>query len=90
MRAVEIMPVGTMIKLYPIIIMNTDMALPTGVIGTVSPYPVLVSVTIAQYTPWGIDVNPSFLSPSTKYRRAPLTMHMMKTANRNTTILILD
>ena len=47
-RAVEIMPVGTMIKLYPIIIMNTDMAFPIGVIGTVSPYPVLVRVTIAQ------------------------------------------
>ena len=50
-KAVDMIPVGTMIKLYPIIMMNTDIAFPIGVIGTVSPYPVLVSVTMAQYTP---------------------------------------
>ncbi|MNW06261.1 hypothetical protein D3C71_2026340 [compost metagenome] len=59
---------------------------PMGVRGTMSPKPVVVSVTMAQYMLTGMLVKPC-CGPSTTYMMVPRMIVMMNTVPRNTKIL---
>ncbi|MCY1556273.1 hypothetical protein D9M68_930110 [compost metagenome] len=59
---------------------------PSGVFGTMSPKPVVVSVTTAQYMASGMLWKPCS-GPSTTYITVPRITVMMNTVPRNTKIL---
>ena len=71
---------------YPMIITREASSCPTGVTGWMSPYPTVVSVTMAQYTPLGMLVKPAS-EPSIRNMSEPTTTTMVRTVKRNTVIL---
>ena len=79
-------PVGTAIIAYPIIIAMDEINFPRTVCGTMSPYPTVVTVTTAQYILSGILVKPT-LPPSTTYIVVPKKVTIAITENRKILIL---
>jgi hypothetical protein len=81
-------PVGTMIMLYPISIINAARALPNGDSGVASPYPTVVMVTIAQYSDFGMESNDLLpqISPSMRYMAEAMRMRIVATARMKTAI----
>ena len=81
------MPVGMAIIPYPNIIINEAINCPRAVIGAISPYPTVVSVTIAQYTLLGMLVKPLPSLLSTRYMTVPRMIQRTITKEMNTAIL---
>ena len=73
---------------YPRIIIALAINCPRAVIGAISPYPTVVSVTIAQYTLLGMLVNP-FSAPSIMYIIVPKMIQRINTNNKKTAIFAL-
>ena len=72
------------------IIIKAAINCPNGVIGAISPYPTVVKVTIHQYIPSGILVNP-LSSGSIIYINVPQIIHITKTLKIKTpTFALLD
>jgi len=63
-------------------------AWPRFVVGAMSPYPTVVSVTIAQYTLRGMLVNPCS-RPSMRYMRDPKITTRVRTVRMKTMIFCL-
>ena len=71
---------------YPVNISSTASIWPNGVIGAISPYPTVVTVTMAQYTPRGMLVKPAS-APSMTYMSDPAITTIVDTASIKTVIL---
>ena len=84
--SVVTIPVGTAITPYPVIIRAEARKRPQGVSGAMSPYPTVVSVTIAQYIEIGMLSKPA-AGPSIRYMADPTRSTAVRTKERNTVIL---
>lgn len=82
-------PVGTAITPYQISINKEAINCHHGVIGDMSPYPTVVIVTIAQYTLFGILVNP-LLAHSIRYIIDQAMIAMSVTVIKKTKIFCQD